>query len=229
MERKPARTVCARVGTIVLVTLMVITALTGCNTAARNDELATVKRKNEALKQRIEMLEDNAENLQRSLLGAAVNALTLIANQDFASLSTVVHPVQGVRFSPYAYVEVENHIKFSAQDIAGLPSNNTVYTWGAYDGSGDPIELSFADYYKRFVYDQEFIDPHIVGLNRVIGMGNTIVNIADAYPNASFVEFHFTGFDPQYEGMDWRSLFLVFEELNGKWFLVGIAHNEWTI
>ena len=117
----------------------------------------------------------------------------------------------------------------SAPEIAALPSDTTVYTWGAFDGSGHPIELSFADYYTRFVYDQEFVNPHVVGINNVIGLGNTLVNIADVHPNGSFVEFHFTGFDPQYEGMDWSSLFLVFEQLDGNWVLVGIVHNEWTI
>ena len=120
-------------------------------------------------------------------------------------------------------------MKFNAQDIADLLLDTTVYTWGEYDGSGFPINLSFADYYTRFVYDQEFVHPHLVGINNVIGFGNTLVNIADVHPNGSFVEFHFTGFDPQYEGMDWRSLFLVFEQLDGNWVLVGIVHNEWTI
>ncbi|KAF0193528.1 MAG: sporulation protein [Bacillota bacterium] len=77
--------------------------------------------------------------------------MTLIANQDFVSLSTYVHPSQGVRFSPYAYVDVENHLKFNAQDVADLLLDTTMHTWGAYDGSGFPIELSFADYYTRFV------------------------------------------------------------------------------
>jgi len=29
--------------------------------------------------------------------------------------------------------------------------------------------------------------------------------------------------------MDWKSLRLVFKERNGKFFLVGIGHDEWTI
>jgi hypothetical protein len=85
------------------------------------------------------------------------------------------------------------------------------------------------DYYNRFVYDQDFLNPEMIGINSIIGFGNTLVNIGDAYPGASFLEFHFSGFAPQYEGMDWRSLILVMEELNGEWKLVGIVHNEWTI
>lgn len=56
-----------------------------------------------------------------------------------------------------------------------------------------------------------------------------IDNMSTAYPNGSFVEYHFTGFDSQYAGIDWASLTLVFEENGGDWYLVGIVHGQWTI
>jgi hypothetical protein len=42
------------------------------------------------------------------------------------------------------------------------------------------------------------------------------------------VEYYFPGFDPQYGGMDWRSLRLVFSDHGGTWYLAGIIHDEWT-
>ena len=68
-----------------------------------------------------------------------------------------------------------------------------------------------------------------VGFDQTVGQGNTINNIIEVYPEAVVVEYHFEGFDPQYAGMDWRSLRLVFEESGGTWYLVGIVHDEWTI
>ena len=69
----------------------------------------------------------------------------------------------------------------------------------------------------------------MIGNNTAIGSGNIIDNVPTEYPDGEFVEFHFTGFDSQYEGMDWRSLRLVFEEHAGAWHLVGIVHGQWTI
>jgi len=43
------------------------------------------------------------------------------------------------------------------------------------------------------------------------------------------VEYHFPGIDPQYGGLDWRSLRLVFQQSGGEWYLVGIIHDQWTI
>ena len=104
-----------------------------------------------------------------------------------------------------------------------------VYNWGLYDGSGEPIELSFMDYYETFVYDVDFLNPEVIGINTLIGMGNTYVNISEVYPNAEFVELHFNGIDPQYEGIDWRSLYLIFEKVDSTWKLIAITHGQWTI
>ena len=164
-----------------------------------------------------------------SLLSSALTVVELLQDQDMSGLSAHVHPAQGVRFSPYGYINLQENLVFSAQDIATLLPGSQIYNWGAFDGSGDPIDLTFSDYYDRFIYDQDFADPHMIGNNIVIGTGNTLINIDQAYPDGSFVEFHFTGFDAQYLGMDWKSLRLVFEDVNGSWFLVGIVHDEWTI
>ena len=60
-------------------------------------------------------------------------------------------------------------------------------------------------------------------------MGITAENVADAYPEARFVEYHFPGIDPELEGFDWCSLKLVFQVWENDWYLVGIIHGEWTI
>ncbi len=63
---------------------------------------------------------------------------------------------------------------------------------------------------------------------KFIGRSNTSNNNFEIYSNAIIVEFHFSGFDSKYEGMDWESLRLVFEEKDGTWYLIGIIHDQWT-
>jgi hypothetical protein len=88
--------------------------------------------------------------------------------------------------------------------------------------------MTFEAYWARFIYDVDFAQPDAVGYNEVIGTGNKINNIAQVYPQADVVEYYFEGFDPQYKGIDWRSLRLVLEGSEGLWYLVGIVHDEWT-
>jgi uncharacterized protein YraI len=165
----------------------------------------------------------------------AAGMIMALKNRELEKLSRLVHPDKGVRFSPYTYVRVESEssqgadLVFSADHIADFFADQTVYHWGRFDGSGEPINLTFEAYYERFIYDADFARPDAVGYNEIIGRGNTINNIAEVYPHAIPIEYHFEGFDPEFAGFDWRSLRLVLEEKEGAWYLVGIVHDEWTI
>jgi len=118
---------------------------------------------------------------------------------------------------------------FGKQALPDLFSDETVYNWGNFDGSGEAIEMTFEAYFTRFVYSQDFAEPEVIGLNKEIGQGNSINNIPEFYPGADYVEYHFSGFDPQYEGMDWQSLRLVFILEGSNYYLIGIVHAQWTI
>ncbi len=214
-----------------------ILILSGCSAAGQTALETKVKELNEQVAALTEQNRIQAEKLQdletpqmlpATPLTTAMTVIQLLKNQDMAGLQPYIHPVKGVRFSPYGYVDTANHLLFTATQAGNLMTDATVYTWGSFDGSGDPIQMDFPAYYSKFIYDEDFINPHIIGNNTLIGTGNTLHNIAAVYPGAVFVEFHFTGFDPQYGGMDWRSLRLVFENVGGNWMLVGIVHDSWT-
>ena len=220
---------------ILLVTILSI-FLVGCavDTNGDTDLDARLKEKSD----RIAELEAELEALYGggndeldidSLLATTINVLELLKTKDMDDLSDYIHPSKGVRFSPYGYVDVDDHLVFTSEEIENLDDDPGIYTWGAYDGSGEPIELDFNEYYDRFIFDQDFSNPQIIGNNVRIGQGNTLENIGEVYPEGRFVELHFQGFDPQYEGIDWASLRLVFEEVDGDWYLVGIVHDQWTI
>ncbi len=158
----------------------------------------------------------------------AAQIIMALKDEDLATLASLVHPDQGVRFSPYTYLRGEDLV-FSAERIQEILADETVYTWGSFDGTGEPIQLTFREYYDRFMYDVDFARPHVVGFSETIGMGNTINNIAEVYAQATTIEYHLEGFDPQFVGLDWRSLRLVLEEKEGIWYLVAVVHDEWTI
>ena len=161
----------------------------------------------------------------RATAELVINAL---AEEDMEMVANFVHPERGVRFSPYAFVR-EEHQVFMPEELPDLVGSEEVYIWGNYDGTGEPIELEFEEYYEEFIYSSDFADPEQMAVNERLGQGNTINNIDEFYPEASFVEYHFSGFEEEFEGMDWESLRLVFVQEDGAWWLVGVVHDEWTI
>jgi hypothetical protein len=171
----------------------------------------------------------------------ADQAIQALKKGDMQTLAGLIDPARGVRFSPYAFVHEEdrrylpNPLKRAFTDNGG-EEHRQKYLWGHFDGSGLPIEMTFKQYYERFVYDQDFANAELVGVNQSFSQGNTIDNLADFYPGAMFVEYYFPGFDEKYQGMDWEALRLVFQQTvvqnttpKDQWRLVGIIHDQWTI
>ncbi len=163
-----------------------------------------------------------------SLLATACN--TKVDDSALADVEYNLSAANGLRFSPYSNINTSTDIVlYAGNSISTMLTNTTVYIWGSYDGSGDSISNDGLGYFNEFVYDHDFANPPMIGINTTIGSGNMINNFSTSYPGDSFVEFHFTGFDPQYSGMDWSSLTRVFENNGGLWYLKGIVHSQWTI
>lgn len=136
---------------------------------------------------------------------------------------------KGLRFTPYTHVDLEEDVVMTKEQVNNFFNNYKKYLWGVYDGIGTPIILTPAVYYYYFIYTQDFIQAEEVRFNKPVKTINTYENHYQIYDNPIVVEYYFSGFNPRFEGMDWESLRLVFEEYENEWKLVGIIHNQWTI
>lgn len=167
---------------------------------------------------------------------AAADVVAMLNGHDGVALAALAHPEKGVRFSPYAYVDVESDVVLMPSDLERLWEDETVRTWGAEDGTGDPIEATARQYAARFVLDRDYSEA-LVSVNDDQAEGNTVNNAADAYPDGTRVEYYiedmeFVGTGPDGEpasGSVGTALRLVFEQVDGEWRLVGVIHDEWTI
>lgn len=163
------------------------------------------------------------------LLHLAKKILQTIKQRDFVALAAFTGTKGSILFSPYAHLDTAHNQVLNKSSLLTLSGNNKKLNWGSYDGSGLPINLSLTDYFKKFVYDADFLQAEKFSVDERIGSGNSLHNVSAIYPGSHFVEAHFTGFDKQYEGMDWKSLRLVFmPEANG-YKLVAVVHDQWTI
>ncbi len=167
-------------------------------------------------------------NKKETLLSLSQQILKSLKEKNYTEFATFIHPTEGVRFSPYAYVTNED-IGIKSTDFEKLIAENKKFVWGSYDGTGDTITLTIKEYFNRFVYDKDFANAEKTSFNRIMGKGNSLNNLNDFYKNVDFTEHYFSGFEKKYEGMDWRSLRLVYRDYTGRFYLIGIIHDEWTI
>lgn len=170
----------------------------------------------------------NPELAKKTIEETSNKLIYAISTKDSEAISEFVHPIKGVRFTPYTYVSSENDIVFNQEEVKNFFNDQNVYTWGCYDGKGDDISLISSQYYDKFIYTADFINAEDIGYNEVLSGGNMTENQFEVYKNAIVVEYYFSGFNPDYAGIDWQSLRLVFEQYEGGWKLVGIIHNQWT-
>lgn len=168
------------------------------------------------------------ESKEEKIMKRADEVVLALMSKNTSLLSSLAHQDKGVVFSPYASIKSERG-KFTNKEIKIVLTNNKVINWGNYAGSGKEITLKMTDYWDKFVYDQDFAGAEVISYNKKARSGNMSDNAAEVWPRAKFVEYHFSGLDKKYEGMDWESLRLYFEEANGKWWLVGVVHDGGTI
>jgi hypothetical protein len=167
-------------------------------------------------------------DLPEELIKLSHRILNILKDTDFENLDEYIHPELCLRISPYPYL-ADNNLSFCPGEIQPLWTSDESYIWGHFDGTGEPIDMTFSEYYRRFIYDVDFTQAPMIGLNVVISSGNAINNIPELFPDGMMIEYYFPGFDIKYGGMDWRSLRLVFVNIAGTWYLGAIIHGEWTI
>ncbi len=162
----------------------------------------------------------------------AQQVVTCLKAKDFVGLQPFIIADKGVRFTPYAYVDVKKDKLLNAEQLAKAWADGAKYDWGSYDGTGDPINLTFAEYYAKFIYDKDYATATQQGAGKRLGKSNSIDNSAATYPGCTVYEFYSVDIDATEETRPfaWGSLRLVLTEYQpGDWRLIGIIHDQWTI
>ena len=98
-------------------------------------------------------------------------------------------------------------------------------------GKGDAITMTLPEYLSAYVFNVDYTQAPIIGVDSILSSGNSLENVQDAYPESRFLEYYFPGQDPEAGGLDWCALKLVFRdpEHTGAYRLIGVIHSEWTI
>jgi hypothetical protein len=164
-----------------------------------------------------------------SARAVADEVIAAIKGQDGAALSSFVSPDKGVRFSPYAFVDVKKDVVLTGEEIATFWDSTKVYLWGKADGTGTPIKLTPTKYAERYLFDVDFSTATSVSENADKASGTTVNNAAEVYPGDTRIEYFMPGAPVGGQpGNDWKALRLVFEKAGESWVLVGVIHDEWT-
>lgn len=165
-----------------------------------------------------------------NLAGREREVITALKNRDMTKLASLIHPEKGLRFSPFSYVDTRSDRVFSQEKIKYFFADFKKYIWGYSDIDSQSIKMNSKNYFDSFVYDCDYATADEINYNVTIGRSLTASNIFEIYPHSIIVEFGKDRHDATNKAEDWRSIRLVFEKsADDKWYLVGIAHDQWKI
>ena len=165
---------------------------------------------------------------QQILTQQALDIQQALATKDYASITNHIHPTRGVRFSMYAYVHLNKDKVFSREQFVQYLNQSKVrFTWGELDGVGEALVVPLPEYLDTWIDGKKYNNARIT-VNTFESRGNMINNVNEAYPKSDVVDFYYKGSD-EYDGIDWRGMRLVFDDYQGKRYLVGIINDRWTV
>ncbi len=145
-------------------------------------------------------------------------------DKDMTHMIRHVHPKHGVRFTPYPTFTQSDQV-FTPQQVLNLFRDNKAYMWGRIGGTGDPLKMTFSEYYKRFVYARNFSEAPIVTYNTVAKGGTFGNNSGTFFQGSRFIDYHWPGTEANNDN-DWRTLRMVFMPWQDNWLLVAVANDE---
>ena len=166
-----------------------------------------------------------AEN--QNVISLSIQIINLLQKGQYDEFIGFIHPEKGMRFSMYAHVDTQKNKVFSREDFQKYINSNIRFTFGEKDGTGEKYVVSLGKYIQEWVLKRDFSKAELLH-NTFKGEGNSLNNLKEIYPNSEFTEFYISGTE-QYGSMDWNALRLVFEKFEGKYYLVAIINDQWTI
>ncbi len=161
-----------------------------------------------------------------ALLDAAYDVARCLRSGDYEALAQRIHPEFGLIFSPYSTINLGSNQCFTPNRVAYAQQDDTIYVWGTRYGTDEPIQLTTEQYFAAYVYDRDYLNAPMIGLNQVLKSGNALENVSGIFTEGQFVDLCFPGTAP--DGTGWSILRMVFEPYGDDLRLSALIHSTYT-
>lgn len=161
------------------------------------------------------------------LTDAGNAVLHALKSADYKKLEALTS-ASGLSLNLYPNLNLEKST-LAKDAVSDISIDSTQHMWGYTDGKGDEIVMTTAQFIRRYIYTADYLNAEQVATGKTLGSGNSMNTILIDAGDRAVIAYHFSGFDPKYAGIDWTTLYLIFENENGSYKLRGIAKDNWTI
>ena len=157
----------------------------------------------------------------------AKGVVELISEKKWKEFSKIIHPKEGVKFSPYTYVR-ETAVTLNSEQFLDLTKNKKKLSWGFYEGSGEPIQLNLNEYYQEFLYKLPYAQSQPSKPNeKPMTIGSTVNNIPEVFSGESVLTVQFFILKDKEELFDSGGLTVVLKKDQEKLYVIGLVNCYW--
>lgn len=145
----------------------------------------------------------------QKVMEAAYDILYALKNDDMAILASYVLPVNGLNLAPSQNFDWNNTVELSPTEIINMATDTTIRNWGNEQVTNAPINMTIADYFDAYVYDEEYVGSIYIGQNVIVSTPN-VPNTVYQTNGTYFVEFMIPDFYTTNTASEWRSITMIF-------------------
>jgi len=166
------------------------------------------------------------------------NILPLLAKKDFSSLVPFVHPVKGLMIAAQAHIEMDDEYPVRTISVTDLPrflANTKKTIWGSRGVTGKPLEMTAKDFWEKVMFRRTVSSSlkYTFDTVQTTDMNDKGMKeqLQKRFPGSHFVDYLLPEISSEnvleYERE--ASFRLIFEEYQGRWYLVGLMLDQFII
>jgi hypothetical protein len=151
-------------------------------------------------------------------------AVIALKNRDMSHLADLASE-EGIRFSISGNIREED-IVLKPEQIRSAFADNHIRHWGTLDGSGEPYEKTFTDFYAFLYGTVDYAGYPVVWNKTMSPFRPTLDDVREVYGQSAQVAEHTY---PGEIGMDFETLKIVLtRNAKGAWKVAGLIRVYWS-
>jgi len=153
---------------------------------------------------------------------AADHILHLLQKHAWSRLVPYIHPDKGVILTEMVSFADPHRLHFTRSALSQALTGGKVFYWGDTYGRGAPIRMDRAVYLKRLIRRS--------APGRVMDFLPSTKHfpLTGSQPRQG-IEYYWTKPRSKTKEYDWQGLVLILERYHGRWYLIGMMRDRWTI
>jgi hypothetical protein len=165
------------------------------------------------------MLPQRLKEANNGAKDVAKRVARLITNKDINTLKRLIHPTKGLLLTNnVTFAKINKH--FTRATFERFYNSKQKLYWGETEGRGDKVYLSLKSYLQKLTRAKN--------ITKIINKDAKSFYFPDAKNTVAY-ELKWIDKNSKTKDYDWLGLVVVMQKYRGKYYIVGLLHNRWTI